>query len=94
MEAEEDEEEKKDEPSAVELDNKALEKIMGIVSSLAEKLPAPPEASNAAEAFLSKLKEEEENKAKDEQKAAAARDRHRAGRRETRCASHSQSLCR
>ena len=84
MEDEDDEAEIKDEPSAAELDNKALEKIMGIVSNLAEKLPAPPEASSAAEAFLTKLKEEEESKSKEERAAVAARDRHRAGRRETR----------
>lgn len=80
----EEEEEKPDEPSSTELDNQALEKIMGIVSTLAQHLPAPPEATSAAEAFLSKLKEEEESKSKEEKHSSASRERHRGGRRETR----------
>ena len=75
--------EEKSEVSAAELDNKALETIMGIVSSLAEQLPAPPEAAKAAEAFLNKLTEEESEKEKGIK--LGPRDRHRVGRRETRC---------
>ena len=63
-----------------DVENKALEKIMGIVSNLEETLPAPPEA--AAEAFLSKLATQEAERGKEER--TSSRDRHRSSRREVR----------
>ena len=63
-----------------DVENKALEKIMGIVSNLEETLPAPPEA--AAEAFLSKLATQEAEHGKEER--TSSRDRHRSSRREVR----------
>jgi hypothetical protein len=85
------EEEKPTETSA-DLDNKALEIIMGLVSTHAQQLPPPPEAVAAADSFLSSLKEESEKSGRAEK---PSRDRSK-GRRESRCTplfNHTSNAC-
>jgi len=68
--------------SAAELDNKALETIMGLVSTHAQQLPPPPEAVAAADSFLSSLKEESERSGRAEKSSKDRSKSRREGRGE------------